>query len=143
MFPFTHECKRSDLQNLAELDEETIAYIESTRNCVEQNSKCTCILSLSGSIEISLSRTRACSTATVRVLTKYVKTERTWELLREDGFDDSTEPGANVRRADAYVDDYFFVSMLYQSNWSPKDSVIDKTAFRIIGPTRDNSSSPA
>lgn len=71
------------------------------------------------------------------VLTTPRLIERNWEIMRENGYDNSTEPGTHERRAEAYIDDYFFVSMLYQTNWSPQDSIIDKTAFRIIGPNRD------
>lgn len=41
LHPFTPECKRSDLQNLAKLDEEAIRYVESTRIYVEKYSKFT------------------------------------------------------------------------------------------------------
>lgn len=130
LHPFTAECKRSDLQTLAKLDEEAIRYVESTRVYVEKYSKFM-------SSCPAMSDQTAASMAQCSVLIMPHVIERNWELMREDGFDNSTEPGAHERRAEAYVDDYFFVSMLYQTNWSPQDSIIDKTAFRIIGPTRD------
>lgn len=58
--------------------------------------------------------------------------------MRENGFDNSTDPSANERRKEAYINNYFFVSMLYQRNWTPRDSIIDKTAVRITGPTLKN-----
>lgn len=39
VYPFSTECKDSDLQNLAELDEESINFIKYTRNYAKEHSK--------------------------------------------------------------------------------------------------------
>jgi hypothetical protein len=39
MFPFSPECRDSDLSNLAELDESMIAYVRDTRDRAKQHSK--------------------------------------------------------------------------------------------------------
>lgn len=41
VYPFSAECKDSDLQNLAELDEGSINFVKYTRNYAKEHSKLT------------------------------------------------------------------------------------------------------
>lgn len=43
VYPFSNECKDSDLQNLAELDQTSINFVQYTRNYAEEHSEsCSC-----------------------------------------------------------------------------------------------------
>lgn len=39
VYPFSKDCKDSDLQNLAELDQASVSFVKYTRNYAEEHSK--------------------------------------------------------------------------------------------------------
>lgn len=73
VYPFSKDCKDSDLQNLAELDQASISFVQYTRNYAEEH--------------------------------KYQ-----WDELRA---------------AREYGNDYYFLSQLYEQDWSPQPTIVD------------------
>ncbi|ROW11141.1 hypothetical protein VMCG_01172 [Cytospora schulzeri] len=73
VYPFSKDCKDSDLQNLAELDQTSINFVQYTRNYAEEH--------------------------------KYQ-----WDELRA---------------AKEYGNDYYFLSQLYEQDWSPQPTIVD------------------
>ncbi|KUI56559.1 hypothetical protein VP1G_03871 [Cytospora mali] len=73
VYPFSKECKDSDLQNLAELDQTSINFVKYTRSYVEGH-------------------------------------KSQWE---------------EFRAAKKYGNDYYFLSQLYEQDWSPQPTIVD------------------
>lgn len=65
-------------------------------------------------------------------------TESTWDSLREKGFKGAAGKNADEHKglSEAYSNDYFFVSQLFEKNWVPRDTIVDKNACKVFGPAR-------
>ncbi|ROW18129.1 hypothetical protein VPNG_00090 [Cytospora leucostoma] len=73
VYPFSKDCKDSDLQNLAELDQQSIDFVRYTRSYAESH-------------------------------------KAQWE---------------DLRAAREYGNDYYFLSQLYEQDWSPQPTIVD------------------
>ena len=103
IYPFSKQCKDSEFQQLATLDENMMQFVYKTREIIQKKGKLA-RRSHHGHAAVAFRLGKA-------------------NAVRTNTFDEIASEWEQLRHGLNSEDDYYFVSQLYEENWKPREKL--------------------